>query len=110
MQRENVTFSGAEHFVEGVTLNGSGGFHMKFHDKIHVTATGDFGNSYEGNEEDLDQLNGRVGMEQTVSTTFSEISKGSAPNFEQHFLLHITVNANGTVASSIDTFTSSCRG
>lgn len=107
---EDVTFSGVQHFVAFVKLDTSGGFHMKFRDNIHVTGTGDLGNLYEGNEEDLDQLNGRVGVEQTVSTTFSEISKGSAPNFEQHFLQHITVNAEGTVTSSIEKFTSSCRG
>ena len=107
---ETVTFNGVAHVVASVTLDGSGGFHLDARDNIHVTATGSLGNSYEGNEEDLFQLNGRVGIEQTVSTTFSEISKGAAPNFEIHALLHITVNANGTTTAFIDNFTSSCRG
>jgi hypothetical protein len=107
---ETVTFTGVDHFTAQVTLNGAGGFHSDFHDNIHVTATGDQGNSYEGNQEDNGPLNGRVAMEQTLPLTFSEISKGSAPNFEVHALQHITVNANGTVTVFFSTFTSSCRG
>jgi len=107
---ETVTFSGVDHFTAQVTLNGAGGFHADFHDNIHVTATGSLGNEYEGNQEDNGPLNGRVAMEQTLPFTFSEISKGSAPNFEVHALQHITVNANGTVTVFFSNFTSSCRG
>jgi len=107
---ETVTFTGTVHVIQAVTFDGSGGFHLVANDNIHVSATGNFGNSYEGNEEDQFQLNGRVGIEQTVGSTFSEISKGSAPNFEEHFLQHITVNANGTVTVFFTNFTSSCQG
>lgn len=107
---ETVTFTGVLHAVARVTFDGSGGFHLDANDNIHVTGTGSLGNEYEGNEEDQDQLNGRVGIEQTMATTFSEISKGSAPNFEVHALIHITVNAKGTTTVFIDNFTSSCRG
>jgi hypothetical protein len=55
-------------------------------------------------------VNGRVATVQTLPFTFSEIGEGSAPNFEQLALEHITVNANGTVTAFIDNFTSSCRG
>jgi hypothetical protein len=107
---ETVTFSGIDHFTASVTLDGSGGFHTTAHDNIHVTATGSLGNSYEGNQEDSFEFNGRVGIEQTFGLTFSEIGKGSAPNFEVHMLLHITVNPNGTVTVFVDNFTSNCRG
>jgi len=107
---ETVTFTGIVHVIQAETLDGAGGFHLVENDNIHVTATGSLGNSYEGNEEDQFQLNGRVGIEQTVGSTFSEISKGSATNFEQHFLQHITVNANGTVTVFFTNFTSNCRG
>src|SRR5215470_18832576 len=103
---ETVTFTGIVHVIQAVTFDGAGGFHLVANDDIHVTATGSFGNSYEGNEEDQFQLNGRVGIEQTVGSTFSEISKGAAPNFEQHFLQHITVNPNGTVTVFFTNFTS----
>ena len=107
---ETVTFDGVDHFTIQLTLDGAGGFHAKTHDNIHVTATGSLGNSYEGNQEDNNEFNGKVGFEQTFGVTFSEISKGSAPNFEQHFLQHITVNANGTVTVFFTNFTSNCRG
>lgn len=107
---ETVTFTGVDHFTATVTLDGAGGFHLDAHDNVHVTATGDQGNSYEGNQEDNAPLNGRVAIVQTLPFTFSEISKGSAPNFEVHALQHITVNANGTVTVFFSSFTSSCRG
>lgn len=107
---ETVTFSGIDHFTISVTFDGAGGFHANAHDNVHVTATGSLGNSYEGNQEDNNPFNGRVGVEQTFGLTFSEISTGSAPNFEVHVLQHITVNPNGTVTVFVDNFTSNCRG
>ena len=107
---ETVTFSGIDHFTIHVTFDGAGGFHADAHDNIHVTATGSLGNSYEGNQEDNNPFNGRVGLVQTFGLTFSEISNGSAPNFEVHVLQHITVNANGTVTVFFSNFTSNCRG
>jgi hypothetical protein len=107
---ETVTFTGVDHYVASVTLNASGGFQSDAHDNIHVTATGDQGNSYVGNQEDHYTLNGRVGLVQSYPTTFSEISEGAAPNFEIHTLQHFTVNHNGTVTVFFSTYTSSCRG
>ena len=107
---ETVTFSGIDHFTLRSTFDGAGGFHADAHDNIHVTATGSLGNSYEGNQEDNNPFNGRVGVAQTFGLTFSEISTGSAPNFEQLILQHITVNPNGTVTVFFSNFTSNCRG
>jgi hypothetical protein len=107
---ETVTFSGIVHLTFNLTFDGGGGFHLVQRDNIHVTATGNLGNSYEGNESDILSLNGRFGVEQTIGSTFSEISLGKAPNFEQHFLQHVTVNANGTVTVFFTNFTANCRG
>jgi hypothetical protein len=110
---ETVTFTGVDHFMAHVTLDGAGGFHSDFHDNIHVTGTGSLGNQYEGNQEDNSPTHisgNNLGAEQTLPFTFSEISKGSAPNFEVHALQHITINANGTVTVFFSNFTSSCRG
>jgi hypothetical protein len=107
---ETVTFNGLDHFVVTVTLDSSGGFHLSEKDNVHVTATGSLGNPYEGNEEQRMDFNGRVGVEQTHPHTVTLIGLGSAPNFEQHALLHMTVNANGTVTAFVSTFTSSCPG
>ncbi len=107
---EMVVFTGIDHIIERVTLDNSGGFHASFHDNIHVTASGDQGNSYVGNEEDNSVFNGRIGFVDTSISTFSEISKGSAPNFVIHALLHQTVLPDGRVTAFINNFTASCRG
>jgi hypothetical protein len=106
---ENVSFTGLDHFTARVTLSGAG-FHVANHENIHVTASGDQGNAYVGNQEDNSEVNGRVGIEQTMQLVFSEISKGSAPNFEVHAIFHITANANGTVTAFVNNFTTACRG
>ncbi len=107
---ENVAFAGVDHFTAHITLSNNGRFHIDTHDNIHVTATGDQGNTYVGNQEDHSSLNGLVGVEQTAPLTFSEITKGSAANFEVHAVFHITVKPNGTITSFVNSFTSSCRG
>jgi predicted small secreted protein len=106
---ETFTFTGSFHGVFNVTIDDAGGFHLVMNDNIHVSGTGDQGSSYEGGETDQYILNGRVGVEQTIVTSFTMISKGSAPNFYQHILIHFTVNADGTLTANISTVTASCR-
>ena len=107
---EIIAFRGVEHLIATATFDHAGGFHLTTHQNFHITATGNLGNSYEGNEHDTFEINGRVGVEQTFVSSFSEISKGSAPNVEVHVLQHLTVNPNGTVTSFVDHATASCRG
>ena len=107
---EIVTFSGVEHFTARTILDGSGGFLLSRHDNIHVTATGNQGNTYLGNQEDNSELNGPVGSESISRTTFHEISKGSAPNFVINALMHIIVNPDGTVTAFMDYFMAACQG
>lgn len=105
---ETVTISGVDHSTATVTPDGAGGFHMTLHDNIHVTGTGS--NSYEANQEDTNELNGRVGVEQTILLTVGVISEGPAPNFEENILEHVTVNPNGTVTAFLEHATANCRG
>ena len=106
---EMVTLSGVEHLTVRMTLNGSGGFLLGVHANIHVTATGNLGNTYVGNQENNFELNGHVGSETTSTFTFSEISQGSAPNFMMSALVHVTVNPDGTVTALVDKFTTECQ-
>jgi hypothetical protein len=106
---ETFTYTGSFHGVFNVTLDGSGGFHLVSNDNIHVSGTGDQGNSYVGDETDNSTFNGRVGFEQTFTTNFNMISNGAAPNFYIHVLGHLTVNANGTVTANIFNISASCR-
>lgn len=107
---EVVTFSGEAHLTASVTLDGSGGFHTDTHVNVHVTATGNLGNTYVGNQESNFVFNGSVGTEVTLTFTFSEISQGSAPNFVIHALFHITINPDGTVTAFVSNFTATCLG
>ncbi len=106
---ETFTYAGSFHGVSNVTLDGSGGLHLVFNDNIQVAGTGDQGNSYVGGEADTFTFNGRVGIEQTFTTSFTMISQGAAPNFYFNVLGHITVNANGTVTVSIFNISANCR-
>jgi hypothetical protein len=107
---ETLTFSGVDHFVATLTFDARGGIHVISHDNIHVTASGSDGNSYEGNQEVNNEFNAKFGVENTLVFTFSEISKGSAPNFEMNILEHITVNPNGTVTVFFSNMSANCRG
>jgi len=107
---EIVTFSGVEHFTASMTLDGSGGFVLDRHNNIHVTATGNLGNTYVANQEDYSEFNGPVGSEATSRTTFREISQGFAPNFVIHALMHVIVNPDGTVTAFVDYFNAECQG
>ncbi len=107
---ETVVFAGTLHAVTKISLDNGGGFHGQYHDNIHVTASGDLGNSYVGTQQDNTPINGKVGVVQTLVMNFSEISRGSAPNFVVHSLLHVTVNPNGTTTSFVDHYATECRG
>jgi hypothetical protein len=107
---EILTFSGVAHITMHITFDNSGGFHADFHANDHVTATGDQGNTYVGNEEVNNPFNGKVGFETTFTLTFSESSQGSAPNFVMQMVQHITVHPDGTVTGFVNNFTAECRG
>ena len=108
---ENVTISGTEHEMLHVTLDGNGGFHGDMQANLHdVTGVGDQGNTYHVPGAFHDNLNGKVGQEETETETFNFISDGSAPNFLLHIDFHFTINADGTLTSSHDTFRTECKG
>jgi hypothetical protein len=107
---ETFTYTGSFHGVFNATVDDAGVVvHLVINDNIHVSGTGDQGSSYEGGETDQLIFNGRVGVEQTSVTSFTMISKGSAPNFYMHILFHFTVNADGTLTANINSVTASCQ-
>lgn len=107
-----VDFTGEFHDVANVTINNNS-FHIVFQDNaqgIHGIGTPS-GVSYSGSQHDNFVLNETIGASNvTEEGSFTEISQGSAPNFVVHDLLHITVNADGTVTATVDNFTAECRG
>ena len=107
---ETVTFQGTDHVTLQLTFDNAGGIHFGVHENVHVTAIGNQGNTYVGNQSDNDELNGKVGVEETSQFSFSEISLGSAPNFLVKAVFHVTVRPDGTVSGLVDHFTAECRG
>jgi hypothetical protein len=107
---EHVAITGVDHFTAQLTFGASGSVHIGAHDNLHVTGVGDQGNTYVGNSESPFILNGRVAAEETTPLSFSLISQGSAPNFEEHEIFHLTVNADRTVTAFVDQFTETCQG
>jgi hypothetical protein len=106
---ETFTYTGSFHGIFNALVDDNGLVHLVINDNIHVSGTGDQGSSYVGSETDQDVFNGRAGVEQTIATSFKMISKGSAPNFYMHILVHMTVNEDGTLTANIYTVTASCR-
>jgi len=106
---ETFTYTGSFHGIFNAVVDDGGIVHLVINDNIHVSGTGDEGSSYVGSETDQSIFNGRAGVEQTNATSFKMISKGSAPNFYMHVLVHFTVNADGTLTANIYTVSASCR-
>lgn len=105
-----ITYSGSDHSVYDITSDGAGGFHVVSHDNIHVTATDDQGNSYVGDQSVNSSFDARVGLEQTFLFTLNLDSQGSAPNIQQTFVQHFTVNANGTLTVFFTNVHANCPG
>jgi len=107
-----LNLNGVEHIVATVTTpTNGGGFNIGVHTNAQLTGTDNLGNSYVANEEfNFTLNNAQPGETRTQNQTLRLISTNSAVNNLQHFILHITVNANGTVTAFVDTFTDTCVG
>lgn len=82
---ETVTFTRIDHFTMTMTFDGSDGFRADAHDNIHVTASGNLGNSYVGTRRTIIHSMVASGWA-TFGSTFSEIREGAAPTSSQHIL------------------------
>src|SRR6266436_2813563 len=82
--------SGTIHVVAAETADASGGFH--FHLDVNVSdVTG-------------------VGSVTGATNVFGLISTGSSPNLVVTFTMHITVNSDGSIVSSVSRISVACRG
>jgi hypothetical protein len=98
--------------AEAVSYQGT--YQMVFADtsghlELHVTGTGNKGNTYVDNEVALFSFTAKAGETLTISHTSTMISQGSAPNFLVRSNIHVTINADGTVTASFDDETSECQ-
>jgi hypothetical protein len=84
------------HVVTTSTDDGAGGFHVGF--RFNITGRVTFGTvGYVFHQTNTDVVNGRVGEEGTINSTFTLIGQGSAPNEVFQFRLHYTIAATGAV-------------
>lgn len=108
-----VTFAGTAHEVLNEAIDANGGAHLSGKMVVHIAGTGSpSGEAYVGNGKVSLNENFDSGVTFTSTRAISTelIAQGSEPNFLFRALAHITVNPDGTVTSSFDTFTSACRG
>ena len=111
---DTVTFQGTVHVVNTVTVDSSGGFHLKTHSNYQdVSGTGTpSGVNYRIVTTTNETINDNDGpqFEMTVVQTVKAVSQGSAPNLFLHVVMHVTINANGETTSTVDEVTAECRG
>lgn len=108
---EFVQLSGTLHILFVTTLNGSGGFHSKYHFQPQgISGYGEItGAKYQGTGVTQGTFNGRVGFEATDVNNFRIIGQGPGNNFMIHETFHITVRPDGTVTAFVDNFSVKCK-
>jgi hypothetical protein len=109
---EEIPLTGTIHQVISVTETGTGVFHLVIRSNWHAVGTSPTtGASFVFN-------NVEVSIFPDIENSFFEgtdeftslfIGKGGAPNAVLRFKYHLTINANGTVTSSFEDFTISCK-
>jgi len=110
---EFVALSGDLHDLFHVTFDGNGGFHLDAQDNPQgVSGVGlTTGDKYQGTGVTRSDFNGTAGgtIVYTAVNNFRIIGSGPGNNFLVHDNFHITVNPNGTVTSSHDNFSVTCK-
>ncbi|HJQ30973.1 MAG TPA: hypothetical protein VJ866_02270 [Pyrinomonadaceae bacterium] len=111
---DTVLFQGTVHVVNTLTVDSSGGYHLKTHSNYQdVSGTGTpSGLTYNVRTTTNETVNDNDNpqFETTVIQTVKAVSQGSAPNLFVHVVMHVTVNANGQTTSTVTEVTAECRG
>jgi hypothetical protein len=108
---EIVDISGVLHEVIDKTVSDSGNIHLSVHFNAQgVSGVGETtGANYSFSDSVNEHLTFAGASNETISHTLHVVGQGGVPNFDFHFLVHFTVNADGTVTSSFDNFTTTCH-
>jgi hypothetical protein len=108
---EEVALSGSLHDLFHVTLDGSGGLHVKTHSNPQgISGIGlTTGAKYQATGVTQEQFNAKIGEQDTFINNFRLIGQGPGNNFLVHENFHVTVNANGVVTSFHDHFSVVCK-
>ncbi len=109
-----VAIQGTMHVTNTLTLDASGGYHLKSHVNYQdVSGTVALnGRTYRVSTTANETVNDSdsAQFETTVIQTIKLISQGPVPNFFVQVVFHITVNANGQTTSTVTDVRSECRG
>jgi hypothetical protein len=108
---EVIAISGELHALISVTLDANGGFHE--HILFNPQGVSGFGLTtglkYQGVGIAEEDINGTVGVTDTFVEVFDMIGQGPGNNFKLHVTTHITVNADGSLTSSVANIFSTCK-
>jgi hypothetical protein len=105
---EGVHVTGTIHIVTAVTLDATGGTHTEMHFNVQgVSGVGlSTGIQYRGIHTETYSSNSNGASEFTTRIDIHLISAGASSNLTiRDVLVHVTVNADGTVTASIDNVT-----
>lgn len=110
---EVVVISGTLHTLLTMTVDKSGGVHMKFHFQPQgVVGSGlTTGNIYRGGGVTQGHQNIRADGLPFIDTfvnRFNVIGTAGAESFKIHNTVHVTVNANGDLSAEVDNSSTTC--
>jgi hypothetical protein len=103
---ELVELTGHFHFVQHVTEDANGGFHVKIHGNFHGQGVSSSGAKYVDHNSSNFQLNFRADSAVTFTRTVSGVmirqgSAAPADDLVVKFLTRFTINANGEVTAEV---------
>lgn len=108
---EDVELTGNLHDMFNVTLDNTGGAHVKYHDQPQgVSGIGSVtGDKYQGTGVTQEEFNITVGEQDTFVDNFRIIGQSSGNNYLSHEDMHFTVNPDGTTTVYHDNFRVECK-
>lgn len=110
---ETIAFSGTIHLLFGETAPANGGFHILAEDNVQdLKELSTTGTTYSGVGGDWFELNTipPYPFVATETDVFGLIGQGSTANFKAIATFHITVNADGTLTSTVSDVRITCTG
>ena len=107
---EDVLLEGSLHNVSRATEASNGNFSVTLHSNPQgITGTGQItGDKYQGTGSSIFRFSTGPGGRETITEAFLVVGPGPDNNFTIHAIFHVTVNADGTVTSEVDSFSTEC--
>lgn len=107
---EEVAFEGNIHYIENVTSDDNGGYHVKIQWKYdNVKGYGlTSGVSYVIKASDAVVFNAKTGITQSGTFSSHAIAQGAFTDFLIHGTYHITIDADGNVVTEVTQLKASC--